>query len=142
MMYAEINFSVCVWLGVGGEGGFPIWSQLSFLSLFRNLPLWNWILLANNMIHFPSLILPPSMVSKNVPPYLVSDLIRDPFSAKAENKHTGPSIVPRFQLTTERSHGLLTVLFCPTIFLFFLIKYLLFRLHLLFPPSIAPFHPL
>lgn len=42
---------------------------------------------------------------KNVPPYIVWGLIRYSFSAKADNKYTSPLIVPRFQLSTKRSHG-------------------------------------
>lgn len=48
---------------------------------------------------------------KNVPPYIVWGLIRYSFSAKADNKYTSPLIVPRFQLSTKRSHGPLTAQF-------------------------------
>lgn len=89
MMYAEINFSgcVCVWQGVDFQSD-P--SSVSYVQKSSSLEL-------DTIGHqygplkyrFPSLILPPSAtVSKNVPPYLVQGLIRDPFSAKAENKHT------------------------------------------------------
>lgn len=48
---------------------------------------------------------------KNVPPYIVWGLIRYSFSAKADKKYTSPLIVPRFQLSTKRSHGPLTTQF-------------------------------
>lgn len=112
MMYAEVNFS-------GGVDFQSDPSSVSYVQKSSSLELDT----TNHQCgplknRFVTPILPPSaLVSKTMLPYLVQDLIRDPFSAKGENKHNWPPIVPRFQLSTERSHGPMAILFCPTLFL-------------------------
>lgn len=90
----------------------------SFLSICSGISLFGteYYLLATNMVHLKIDLHPSSPIChglKKCASFVWGLLL----TARAENKYTSPLLVSRFQLNTNRSHGLDWPLLCPTLLL-------------------------